>query len=262
MEQKNHITIEPCASIRGLESTSSRRLDIVVCAHNEAGYLARCLAAIRETCSDLPNGWEVQLIVVDNASTDNTTEIARQFADVIHEPVKGLTRARQAAMAYIGNDLVAFIDADTAMQPGWIQRAVSALDKDVRVVCVSGPVSYYDMGIATSWLLHKLWALSGLLASHTVGYAINGGHFLVKVSALRAIGGFDISIDFYGEDTDLARRLARQGLVKFDPALTMPCSGRRLRGQGIAKTMTIYALHYLATAGLRRQTTTHTKDFR
>ena len=50
------------------------------------------------------------------------------------------------------------------------------------------------------------------------------------------IGGFDTSIDFYGEDTDVATRLSRVGKVKFSFSLAIKTSGRRLKGEGVLRT--------------------------
>ena len=63
---------------------------------------------------------------------------------------------------------------------------------------------------------------------------IHGGwwEFCREKDALEKIGGFDQSISFYGEDTDIARRLHSVGSVKFIQRLYMPTSARRLKKKG------------------------------
>ncbi len=59
------------------------------------------------------------------------------------------------------------------------------------------------------------------------------------------IGGFNTSIDFYGEDTDIACRIREVGDVKFSFSFPIYSSGRRLAKEGILKTGCRYALNYL-----------------
>jgi hypothetical protein len=54
----------------------------------------------------------------------------------------------------------------------------------------------------------------------------------VRRSALDRVGGYDTSITFYGEDTGIAIRLSRIGLVRFEMRFSMKTSGRRLRKEG------------------------------
>ena len=57
---------------------------------------------------------------------------------------------------------------------------------------------------------------------------MQGGNFVVRRDALQKIGGYDTNISFYGEDTDVARRLSKVGHVKFTFDLPALSSGRRL----------------------------------
>ncbi|MFX0204255.1 MAG: glycosyltransferase family 2 protein, partial [Candidatus Hodarchaeota archaeon] len=68
--------------------------------------------------------------------------------------------------------------------------------------------------------------------------------FVIKRAAFEQIGGFDTSIDFYGEDTDVARRLNKVGHVKFTFTLPIYASGRRLAKEGIIKTGIRYSANY------------------
>jgi GT2 family glycosyltransferase len=58
------------------------------------------------------------------------------------------------------------------------------------------------------------------------------------------MGGFDSSIEFYGEDVDIAKRAKQQGKVLFSPRFVMPTSGRRMQKQGFAKIAGIYLANY------------------
>src|ERR1035441_7653186 len=95
------------------------RISLVICAHNEEKYIASCLEYAIQS-----SGWGRlhykrdgfhEIIVIDNASTDRTKEIAEKYPNVrvVREEKKGLTRARQCGYLNAKGDVLAFIDADT-----------------------------------------------------------------------------------------------------------------------------------------------------
>lgn len=91
---------------------------------------------------------------------------------------------------------------------------------------------------------------------------IVGGNFVVKKSAVETIGGFDQDIAFYGEDTNIARRLHKIGKVKFHIPFYAHTSARRLQNDGMIKTMSVYAANYLSEATIKRAITKKYKDHR
>lgn len=74
---------------------------------------------------------------------------------------------------------------------------------------------------------------------------LQGGNFVMRRETWELAGGYDRSIAFYGEDTDIACRLSKPGRGKWTFALKMPTSGRRLATAGVLMTGTRYALNYL-----------------
>jgi hypothetical protein len=62
---------------------------------------------------------------------------------------------------------------------------------------------------------------------------------------LQAIGGFDRSIVFYGDDTNIAKRIAKQGKVVFDRNLIMETSARRFMKGGGMMTQVKYVYHFI-----------------
>jgi hypothetical protein len=79
------------------------------------------------------------------------------------------------------------------------------------------------------------------------GAIVQGGNFVVRKSHMDQIGGFDTTIDFYGEDTDVARRISKVGKVKWTFKLPIYASGRRLKREGTLRTALKYATNYLHT---------------
>jgi hypothetical protein len=77
-----------------------------------------------------------------------------------------------------------------------------------------------------------------------VGSVVQGGNFVLRRDAWLKAGGFDTSIAFFGEDTDVAVRLSKVGKVKFTFGLPMKTSGRRLEKEGVFKTASTYTLNF------------------
>ncbi len=91
---------------------------------------------------------------------------------------------------------------------------------------------------------------------------VQGGNFVLKRDALIRAGGFDPNFTFYGEDTDIARRMAGVGKVKFTWALMAKSSGRRLLGDGLLMTGLRYSSNYLWATFFRKPFTTDWNDYR
>ncbi len=235
-------------------------VSVVIPAYNEETYIGACLKSV--IANRGPDFLEI--IVVDNASTDRTGEIAKSFpgVTVVREPAKGLTKARQCGLMAAKGDLVAYIDADTQMPPGWGAIVQQEFAKDKNLVCLSGPFRYYDMPAFRKFLTELLWNLMVPLVYRLVGFMVLGANFVAKREALMKIGGFDTTIEFYGEDTDIARRLSKVGKVKFKIGFFIMGSGRRLMQQGLVKTFWIYAINYLWGAFKKQPYTKAYKDFR
>jgi GT2 family glycosyltransferase len=94
------------------------------------------------------------------------------------------------------------------------------------------------------------------------GSMIQGGNFVLRREALEKIGGFDTTIAFYGEDTDIARRLNPIGDVKFTSKLKMFSSARRLKHEGTLTMAVRYAINYFWTTFLKKPFTQDYIDIR
>ncbi len=235
------------------------KVSLVIPAYNEEKYIGTCLENVRN------NGLGVyEIIVVNNASTDRTEAIARSFSGVrvVNESEKGLTKARQRGFAEAQGDIIAYIDADTKMPEGWIQKVITAFEKDSNAVCVSGPYIYYDSSAVVKTAVWLYWLLLAKPAYLCIRYMAVGGNFAARKKALTAIGGFDSTISFYGEDTDIARRLHRVGKVKFMLNMYMYTSARRLKGEGIGMTAIRYVANFLSEVFLHKPITSYYKDIR
>jgi GT2 family glycosyltransferase len=81
---------------------------------------------------------------------------------------------------------------------------------------------------------------------------VQGGNFVVSRKALEQIGGFNLAISFYGEDTDIARRMNEVGKVMFTFDLKMSSSARRLKHEGMFTMAAKYGVNYMWTTFFKR----------
>src|SRR5678815_1294200 len=91
------------------------KISIIIPAFNEERLIAHTLASVQHgTAEFVRRGWETEVIVCDNNSTDRTAEIARAAgAKVVFEPVNQIARARNSGAAAAGGDWLIFVDADS-----------------------------------------------------------------------------------------------------------------------------------------------------
>lgn len=224
-------------------------LAFVIPAYNEEILIGKCLASV--VAEVKRSGYQADIVVVNNASTDRTKQIALSYEGVrvVDEEKKGLVHARHAGFEATDAELVANIDADTQLPPGWITTVMREYEANPKMVSLSGPYVYHDIAWHNRALVRVFYYLSYLIYLLNrfvlnVGSMVQGGNFVIRRSAWNEAGGYDLSIAFYGEDTDVAKRLHRVGPVKWTFKLPMYTSGRRLEKEGVFQTAGVYVLNY------------------
>ena len=225
------------------------KISVIVCAHNEARYLRPCLHSVLAQ-SRVPD----QLLVVNNASTDETALVASQVADVrlVDEPRKGLVVARETGRRHATGDVLIYADADCRAPLTWIERIERRFARDPALVALSGPYRYYDWDWSGRALIRAydftLAPATQLLVKHLlrVGTIFYGGNFAVRRDALERIGGFDTSIEFHGEDTNLGRRLCAVGKVGLFHDCYLYTSARRYIAMGKREVFRLYVRNFVS----------------
>ncbi|NTU67197.1 MAG: glycosyltransferase [Candidatus Moranbacteria bacterium] len=221
------------------------KLSFVIPAYNEEDYIGDCLRSILEESSGKDYG--IEIIVINNASFDKTKEVACSFEDVrvVDEARKGLTRARQRGLEEARGEFLAYLDADTRITSGWFDIIEQKLFNNNDIVCYSGPYRYYDGSKYQKTILEFLWNISAPIAYMIVGFMVLGGNFVARKEALKKMGGFDTDIEFYGEDTDVARRISKFGKSVFDMDFFVYSSSRRFSEQGMVRISWKYAANFI-----------------
>lgn len=234
-------------------------ISLIIPAYNEEDYLPACLDAVMANVA----GKVMEIIVVDNNSTDGTRQVVERYPGVtyVFEPRKGITRARQRGFIASRGDILAYVDADTHPPAGWVEQICEQFTRRDDLACLSGPYSFYDLSgvrnaVSTGWFVvaRPLYAITG--------YMMVGGNFAIRRDVLERMGGFDPEIEFYGEDVDIGKRARQQGKVLFSPRFVMPTSARRMTKQGFVKMAGIYCLNYFSIALRGKPATKGYKDIR
>ncbi len=191
----------------------------VAIGRNEGERLRTCLSSLV--------GRVAAVIYVDSGSTDGSVELARAMGVGVVELDRAVpftaARARNAGLASLLEavptlELVQFVDGDCEVAAGWLERAERefAADAHFGVVCGRRQERYPDRSIYNR-LCDLEWNVSpfGLVSAC-------GGDALMRVDALRAVGGFDPSL-IAGEEPDLCLRLRRLGwkIWRIDAGMTL-----------------------------------------
>ncbi|MCX6761395.1 MAG: glycosyltransferase family 2 protein [Candidatus Moranbacteria bacterium] len=225
------------------------KISFVIPAHNEEKYIGKCLESILR---EIKRGnFDAEVIAVNNASVDKTREVILAYPEVllVDEARKGLPQARQAGFLASTGEIIANVDADSLLAPGWIEKAIKEFSQNKKLVALSGPYIYYDAAWWTNclvWVYYLVGYVVHFLTQYVLrnGAMLQGGNFVLRRSALEKIGGFDVRIDFYGEDTDIAKRIQKRGQVKFSFFFPMRTSARRFSHEGLVLTALRYVINY------------------
>lgn len=233
------------------------KVSFVIPAHNEEKLLPGCLRSIQEEIKR--SGCEAEVIVASNASTDRTAKIAQEFGTkVVEEPRKGVAQARQTGFEASTGELIANVDADTVVPEGWLATVVEEFSRDPKLVALSGPYIHYDFSPFMRLLVRAYYRIA-MLGGLTF---LQGGNFVLRRDALERVGGFDTSLTFWGEDTDIAKRMRKAGRVKFTFKLPMYTTARRMKSEGLIKTTWLYVLNFFSITFLNRPATREYADVR
>jgi glycosyltransferase involved in cell wall biosynthesis len=177
------------------------KISVVVPAFNEEKLLGRSLAEIKSAAAAFADrGWEFELVVCDNNSTDRTAEIAREAgARVVFEPFNQIGRARNSGAAAANGDWLIFVDADShPSKPLFVE--VAGQISSGKCLAGGSTVKMDDPRYAAG-LITGLWNLTSRWKKWMAGSFI-----FVEAAEFRRMGGFNTKM-FAAEELELSQRL-------------------------------------------------------
>ncbi len=205
--------VQPYEEAAGLRAAWPS-VTVIVPTRNRAHLLSDVLGALSNQVYPVDR---MEVIVVDNSSTDGTEGVVRAAMNASPFPVRYLrkdddgpaaSRNRGAEMA--SGEILAFTDSDCVPSPGWLRSAVVRFEPGVDVVC--GPIRPVWDGPDPAFFMHQIYEINhedGLYATANVFY---------RREAFIANQGFNEQFRTYswgqpvgGDDTDLAWRIKRAG---------------------------------------------------
>lgn len=179
-------------------------ISVIIPAFNEERLLPGTLGHLRRAAGRLGAvpGREVEVIVVDNASTDRTAEIALAAgARVVSVPEHNIARVRNAGAGAASGDVLVFLDADTAVPESLLGRIAEVMGGPA---CLGGAV---DTDYRPAQFLMKVYVRMWRLLGQCLGIA-QGALQFCRRDAFSALGGYDESM-YMGEDVDFYWRLGK-----------------------------------------------------
>jgi glycosyltransferase involved in cell wall biosynthesis len=181
-------------------------LSIVIPAFNEEKQLPSCLEEIRSAGELLTKqGWDWEVIVCDNNSSDGTAEIASSFgARVVAEPVNQIGRARNRGASVAQGEWLLFVDADSLVSPLLFEELMEVVASG-KVVGGGACLTVKEKNMEQLMFPIHIW--NGI--SRIFGYAA-GSFLFCRRDVFEDLDGFSLQ-RYAGEELDLSRRLKRAG---------------------------------------------------
>jgi glycosyltransferase involved in cell wall biosynthesis len=190
------------------------RVSVVVPAYNYGRYVGQAIESVLgQTFGD------VELIVIDDGSTDNTGEVVSQYRDdrlvLIQQPNRGLPAARNAGLRRATGEMVAFLDADDSWMLHKLELQVAALERLPAVGLLGGGYVVWNADTGAEVVRRPLPLRGKVLDRVAVENVVPGSPSVVVVrrEVLDQVGLFDESLRAL-EDWDLWQRCAR--VCEFD----------------------------------------------
>ena len=230
------------------------KISVIVPAFNEEKLLGASLAEIKSAAAAfLQRGWQFELVVCDNNSTDRTADIAcAAGAKVIFEPVNQIARARNAGASIATGDWLVFVDADS--HPGEKLFADVAREIDSGKTLAGGATIRLDENLFWAGLLTGAWNWASRF-----NHLMAGSFIFVEAAAFRELGGFHNEL-YAAEELELSQRLKKMAQARKQNVVIL----HRHPIKTSARKMRLYStrelLSFLARSIFRHRQTNRDRD--
>ncbi len=197
-------------------------ISAIICTHNRDKYLGAAIDSLMN--QDIK---DIEIVVVDNASTDRTREIveSKQGVKYVYEPTIGLSVARNTGAKVTNSPILAYLDDDAVASPEWLGILYEAYQNNEKLAVAGGKVTllWPDSIVVPIWLSENL---AGNLGAYNLGNDVvyiknpsltpRGLNYSLRRSFLEQVGGFDVNLGRVGK-----KLLSNEELMMTEKALQL-----------------------------------------
>ncbi|MFH1744353.1 MAG: glycosyltransferase family 2 protein [bacterium] len=196
-------------------------VSVVILNYNGRAFIRRCLETVLQ--NDYPNK---EIILVDNASQDNSLQMARLYANRIHIVANrknyGFAQGCNEGIKRSQGSIIILLNVDTCVRPGWIEELVYAMLKDPAIGIAGSKLLFLN----GSTIQHAGGEIAANCMSFHIGYGerdrgqydepkevayVTGASVAIRREVLDAVGLIDKGFSLYYDDLDLALAARRLG---------------------------------------------------
>ncbi|BCW65596.1 glycosyl hydrolase [Arthrobacter sp. NicSoilB4] len=232
-------------------------ISVVIPTRNDADMLAACLAALAGQTRPAD-----EIVVVDNASTDNTAAVcAAAGARRIAVELPGIAACTAHGFDEARGELIARLDTDSIPPADWLERVAAILDKAGPLSAVSGPGDFYGGNRFARWagrsvyIAGYFWAIGWLLGHPP----LFGSNFAMRSDVWDRIrGSVHRGLPPVHDDLDISYQIPPEVTVIADPSLRVQVSARPLAsrhsvGRRLSMAWTTFRVEFKQESPFRRR---------
>lgn len=212
------------AGVGSSNATATPSVSILIPAYNEARDIAKTIESVENLEYDAP----LEVVVVDDGSSDGTWYVLQALADayptlrVFTKENGGAASARNTALEHAEHEVVISLDADTELHPTAITEIARHFTSE-EIVAVGGNVSVANMDAGGWWAKMQVfdYALAmeiGRMFQSMLGYVLclSGAFGAFRRETLIEAGGWNENW-LYSDDFEVSVRMQERGTVKYSP---------------------------------------------
>ncbi|MFX1502707.1 MAG: glycosyltransferase family 2 protein [Promethearchaeota archaeon] len=231
------------------------KISVIIPTYNEETIIKTTINSVKNQNCSIP----YEIIVADGQSSDKTVSIAKEFAKVYISPIRGKAYQLNSAISMTSGDLLVFLDADTLIDPNFLQKIYKIFERNKTLLACSARVKYYNGNSISFRLGSQRFILTSYfflnLAMHLYYFLktlfrypeLIGCNIIVRRDIFLKVGGFKqlpsnlIGIDkVFSDSLIYLRKKIKKGKIRTLNFASVLTSGRSLSTRRSLKRINDY----------------------